>query len=173
MSEGLALASAVFAAIAAAGSAGAAWVMYRSWAAGVVPAVSLDLAESPEGVLVLTIHNFGAPAKKLTYAVIEGTNICAESIPHGFLETGGRVRIKVDMPSAGRTVIAVAYAFDLSARHFYAWAANGQSGRWRARHGRLWRKPTDATQQDILKRFYPQAPDHAELTPCESEAFAD
>lgn len=159
-------ASVIFAAVAAAGSAGAAAVMYRQMAASATPALSVDLAEVlPRGSLFLTVVNYGGPIKKVSFAAVEGTQACMSFLPpHGFLGPGERARIQLGMDSAGdRAQVAVVYGFDLASRYVYAWAANGQAGRWPARSSRWRRRPTDLSAVQILQRFYPGVADPTTL----------
>jgi len=159
--------SAAFAAIAALGSAGAAFIMLRQWTAQTTPALSVDVAEVfPKRTLYLTIVNFGGPIKKVSFAAVEGCQACLSFLPpHGFLRPGESARLQLHMDSVDEATIAVVYGFDLSGRYVYAWAANGQAGRWRARSGRWWwnQRPTDLSAVEILQRFYPTAPDPTSL----------
>ncbi|HTD09467.1 MAG TPA: hypothetical protein VK680_11285 [Solirubrobacteraceae bacterium] len=113
----------------------------------------------------MTIVSHGAPVKKVSFVVVEDQQACMSFLPpHGFLTTGERVRLQLGLDAAGSNAqVAVVYGFDLQGRYVYAWAANGQSGRWRARSGRLLRRPTDLSAVQILQRFYPSAPDPTTL----------
>ena len=160
------LASTVFAAIAAIGSAVAAWVVYRQWLSGSTPSLTIDLAQyMPSKALVLTVVNFGAPVKKVSVVVIEGDQAVMTFLPpHGFLAAGERVRMTLGLDATdGDRMTAVAYGFDLSGEHVYAWSANGQSGRWRARGRRFRGRPADLSAATILKGFYPDAADPTTL----------
>lgn len=58
--------SAVFAAIAAVGSAGAATIMYRQGSDARTPRLNVDvIATMPLGRMFLSIQNYGGPAKKV------------------------------------------------------------------------------------------------------------
>lgn len=161
------VASTVFAAVAAVGSGAAAWVIYRQWSASRTPAVSIDVSEFNTGAMFLTLVNYGGAAKKVSFAVIEGKQSCMGFLPmHGYLAPGERARLRLGSETTGeRKQIAVAYGFDLDGRWVYAWGANGQSLRWRARPGRWRRGVTDESEASILKRLYPGAPDPDELEP--------
>lgn len=163
--DALQLASTAFAAVAAIGSAAAAWVMYRQWLGGRTPALSIDIAEvHPKRTLYLTVVNYGGPVKKVSFAVVEGRQACVSFLPpHGFLGPGERARMRLGLDSVDERTIAVVYGFDLGGKNVYAWSANGHTGRWPAR-SRLWRRrPTDLSAVQILQRFYPQAPDPTTL----------
>jgi hypothetical protein len=154
--------STVFAAVAAVAAAITALVVYRQWAATVTPTPSVDTAlHLPSRLFVLTVFNHGGPVKKVSFAVIEGNQACLGFLPpHAFLASGQNVRVKLQLdPTEDTGQTAVAYGFDLAGRYVYAWAANGQSGRWPARSRRLRRRPTDLTAAQILQRFYPGAAD--------------
>ena len=156
------LASTIFAAIAAVGSGVAAFVMYRQWLAGTTPALTVDIAQyQPRGIIQMTLVNYGAAVKKVSIAVIEGNQACLAFLPpHGFMSPGERSRLTLGLDPSGKDeMVAVAYGFDVRGDWVYAWAANGQSGRWRARSGRFRRRPTDLSVVSILQRFYPHAPD--------------
>ena len=165
--EAIQLASTAFAAIAAVGSAAAAWVMYRQWTISNVPALTVDLAHwQPRNVLALTIVNYGAPVKKVSIAVIEGDQACFAFLPpNGFLGRGERVQLTLGLdPSGGLSMTAVAYGFALNGSRVFAWAASGEEGNWPARsRGLFRRRPTDLTAAAILHRFYPNAPDPISL----------
>ena len=156
------LASTVFAAVAALGAAATALLTYRQWSAGVTPALSVDVAlYQPSGKLFLTIFNHGGPVKKVSFAVVEGKQATMGFLPpHSFLASGQAARLRLQLDAEADThQTAVVYGFDLTGHHVYAWAANGQSGRWPARSRRWRRRPTDLTAVQILQRFYPAAPD--------------
>ena len=163
------VASTTFAAIAAIAAAVTAGLSYRQWNAGVTPGLSVDVAlYQPSGKLYLTIVNHGGPAKKVSFAVIEGKQAAIGHLPpHGFLASGQAARLLLSMDAdAGTQQTAVAYGFDLTGDRVYAFAANGRSGRWRARsRGLLRRRPTDLRAAQILQRFYPDAPDPLTLEP--------
>ncbi len=178
--EATQVASTVFAAVAAVGAGTAAWVMYRQWSASRKPAVSIDVSEFNTGAMFLTLVNYGGAAKKVSFVVIEGKQACMGFLPmHGYLAPGERARLRLACETTGeRKQIAAAYGFDLDGRWVYAWAANGQNLRWRARPGRWRRRVTDETEASIVQRFYPGAPDPDELDvsgftlmPPEGEAF--
>jgi hypothetical protein len=140
--------------------------MYRQWSASTTPALSVDLAlYQPSATTFMTIVNHGAPVKKVSFAVVEGQQACLSFLPpHGFLTAGERVRVQLGLDAADSNAqVAVVYGFDLQGRNVYAWAANGRSGRWRARSGWLLRRPTDLSAVQILQRFYPSAPDPMSL----------
>jgi hypothetical protein len=158
--------STVFAAVAAVGSADAAWVIFRQWTATSTPGVSVDVAKVfPKGTLYLNVVNYGGPVKKVSFAVIEGEQACMSFLPpHGFLGPGERSQLQLGLdgptePDAPDDTVAVVYGFDLASRLVYAWAANGKADRWRARSTFWRRRPTDLSAVQILQRFYPGAPD--------------
>lgn len=157
--------STAFAAVAAVGSAGASWVMYRQWVASSTPALSVDVAEVyPKQTLFLTVVNYGGPIKKVSFAAVEGDQACMSFLPpHGFLGPGEKARLQLGMDSADENPVAVVYGFDLGGRYVYAWAANGHNGRWTARSSRWRRRPTDLSAVQILQRFYPDARDPTKL----------
>jgi hypothetical protein len=160
--------STAFAAVAAVGSAGAAWVMHRQWTATSTPGVSVDVAKVfPKGTLYLNVVNYGGPVKKVSFVVIEGDQACMSFLPpHGFLGPGERVQLKLGLDSpndAPDDSVAVAYGFDLASRFVYAWATNGKAERWPARSTFWRRRPTNLNAVQILQRLYPQAPDPTKL----------
>lgn len=161
------IASAVFAALAAAGSAVAAAVMYRQWNASVTPALTIDLSQwQPSGRLFATIVNHGAAVKKASIVAVEGSQACVGFVPlHAFIEAGEKVRLELHVdPASDLGQVAVVYGFDLSGNRVYAWAANGQSGRWRTRNARRCRaRSTNLSPVHIFKQFYPSAPDPMSL----------
>ncbi len=57
--------------------------------------------------------------------------------------------------------VAVVYGYDLDGQRIYAWAANGQSRCWRLRGWRAHRG--GLMPLDILRAFYPDAPDPTTL----------
>ena len=57
--------------------------------------------------------------------------------------------------------VAVVYGYDLDGRRVYAWAANGQSRCWRLRG--LLAHRGELMALDILRAFYPDAPDPTTL----------
>jgi hypothetical protein len=164
--DAIQLASTAFAAFAAIGSGVAAWVMYRQWSGSRTPALSVDVSVVfPKRTCYLTVVNYGGPVKKVCFAVVEGAQACMGFLPpHGFLGPGERASLQlgVDADTDDRA-IAVVYGFDLDGNTVYAWAANGQNGRWPARSSHLRRRPTDLSAVQILKRFYPDAADPTEL----------
>jgi hypothetical protein len=163
--DAIQLASTAFAAVAAVGSAIAAWVMYRQWRAGRTPSLSVDIAEvHPKRTLYMTVVNYGGPVKKVCFAAVEGSQACLGFLPpHGFLGPEERARLQLCMDSVDESTVAVVYGFDLDGNYVHAWSANRQSGRWPARSRRLRRRPTDLSATQILQRFYPGAPDPTTL----------
>jgi hypothetical protein len=129
----LQLVSTAFAAVAAIGSAVAAWVMYRQWLGGRTPSLSVDVAEvHPKRTLYMTVVNHGGPVKKVCFAAVEGDQACVSFLPpHGFLGPGERARVELCMDSIEVSTIAVVYGFDLDGKNVYAWSANGNAGRCR------------------------------------------
>lgn len=164
--DAIQLASTAFAALAAVGSGVAAWVMYRQWAGSRTPALSVEISVVfPKRTCFLTVVNYGGPVKKVCFAVVEGAQACMGFLPpHGFLGPNERARLQlgVDADSDDRA-IAVVYGFDLDGNTVFAWAANGQNGKWPARSSALRRRPTDLSAVQILHRFYPDAADPTTL----------
>jgi len=164
--DAIQLTSTLFAALAAIGSGVAAWVMYRQWSGTRTPALSVDISVVfPKRTCYLTVVNYGGPVKKVCFAVVEGARACMGFLPpHGFLGPGERASLQfgVDADTDDRA-IAVVYGFDLDGNTVYAWAANGQNGKWAARPSYLHRRPTDLSAVQILQHFYPNAADPSTL----------
>jgi hypothetical protein len=156
--------SAVFAAIAAVGSAGAAALMYRQWSDARTPRLNVDvIATMPSGRMFLAIQNYGGPAKKVAFTVIEGEQAAGGVLPpNGHVGPGESARLQLgfDMTEEHKQV-AVVYGYDLDGRRVYAWAANGQSRCWRLRG--LLAHRGELMALDILRAFYPDAPDPTTL----------
>jgi hypothetical protein len=125
----------------------------------------------PQGILTLTIVNYGGPAKKVSFAVVEGEQSCLGFLPpHAFLAAAETASLRLKLERSGQhNAVAVVYGFDVQSRYVYAWAAGGRSERWPARSGRLRRRPTDLTAVQILQQFYPDAPDPTKLRQCTFE----
>jgi hypothetical protein len=180
MTDVVQLTSTGLAAIAAAGSATAAGIMYRQWKASATPLLTIDVGDTlPDGSQVVTITNHGAPARKVQYAVLEGGRVWAGTVPpHGFLQPDTAVRLSVELhelfadTEGGRK--AVVYGFDLTARKVYAWAANGTSRTWRGRPGiiRSGQGMQPLYAATVLTMFYPDCPEGYELEECSAELLA-
>ncbi len=156
--------SALFAAIAAVGSAGAAVVMYRQWSDARTPRLNVDvIATTPSGRMFLSIQNYGGPAKKLAFTVIEGEQVVGGVLPpNGHIGPGESARLQLGFEmTQEHKQVAVVYGYDLDGQRTYAWAANGQSRSWRLRGWRAHRGELMAL--DILRAFYPDAPDPTTL----------
>lgn len=114
--------SAVFAVIAAVGSADAAVVMYRQWSDARTSRLNIDvIAMTPSDRMFPSIQN-GGPMKKVAFTVIEGAQAAGGVFPpNGHIGPGESARLQLVFEmTEERKQVAVVYGYDLDGRRIYA-----------------------------------------------------
>jgi hypothetical protein len=126
-----------------------------------LPWLHIEVAEGLDtGTVRLRIENGGGGiARGVWFWVREGSQAVVSGLPpHGLLAAGKGVSIATRLQATGRDAEAVVIC--RSGPRIHAWDAAGRHKKWRLN---WWAFPKPGSNQTIVNRFYPHAPDIGSL----------
>lgn len=159
------LGAAVFTAVAAFAAWAAVAQVARERRAAQKPELHIEPTyQVPSGDMFLNVFNEGGPAKMVRFIVIEGDSVCLGNLPPtAFLRRGEHRRIKLHLKAQGEVAKAMIVGADLATRFLYARVSNGRERRWRIWGRFPWSRDPDIKMDSMLRTFFPDAPNVAEL----------
>ena len=125
----------------------------------------VEVAEvMPSGEVRLLIANYGGPAQRVIFGVVEGrVTALGMPPPASYMRSGESRLLALDLPAnQDRQAVAVVTCFDLRGRHAYAFAAPGKQRRWRLRNP-VTRRCNDISAHEMFLSLYPDSPSPANL----------
>jgi hypothetical protein len=148
-------------------AAGAAWAAVaqgrRERRASETPELYIEVIEMvPSGEVLIHIGNHGGPVKKVTFGVVEGGKAAiGHPQPTSFMRRGETRILRTQLVGGdpASPAIGVVSGIDMSNRRIHAASVGGKTKRWRMG----WLSWTPRSDQEVFRRFYPDAPDPADL----------
>jgi hypothetical protein len=117
----------------------------------------------PSGTIDIHFANYGGPAKKVVFCLVEGGRVAYGSLPpNSHLDSNEHRTISTGLAGSGqpRSVGFVA-AFNIAGDRLFAYALTGQQIRRRMHRPLLPDRST--SDSDVLKEFYPKLGDITKL----------